>query len=99
MTITYQEIRPMNDDVLLIHKKLNDIKGGVIEIKEDEDQDTSMYFTVLKVGPKTKHVAVGDVVCAAWRRLVPPFVIDVDGREKNVTLTSEKEILGIVEGL
>ncbi len=95
--VYHDEIRPMNDDILLLHRDFNEVKGGAIAlIDENADNYTSMFFEVLRIGPKTSDVKVGDIVWVAWRRLVPPFIITVNGIEKNVTLTSEQEVLAIV---
>lgn len=95
--VFHDELRPMNDDLLLLHRDLNEVKGGVIRLTdEDTDHYTSMFFEVLRTGPQASEVKVGDVVWVPWRRLVPPFIVTVNGIEKNVTITAEKEVLAIV---
>lgn len=95
--VFHDEIRPMNDDLLLLHRDFNDVSGSQIKlIDESADKYTSMFFEVLRTGPQASEVKVGDVVWVAWRRLVPPFIVTVNGMEKNVTITSEQEVLAIV---
>ena len=95
MEIDVSELRPMNNDVIMMHESTRD--KNTIVIEEDVDQDTSLQFRVLKVSPKVKYVSEGDLVVIAWRRCVPPFEVMVDGERKMVTITDEKEILGVID--
>lgn len=98
MAVDYKKFKPMNDDVLLIHKPARELRGdSSIIFMDDEDKDKVLYFNVLAVGTDTTDVKVGDVVMVEWGRCVPPFDMDVDGKTKKVTITSEKELMAIVE--
>ena len=93
--INVNTLRPMHDDVLMMHEPMEEKQ--TIVIKDDIDNNTSLQFRVLKVSPTVEHIKVGDLVIAAWRKCVPPFEIVVDDEIKSVTITDEKEILGIIE--
>lgn len=95
MTIDVETLRPQRDDVILLHHSVNNV--NTVIINENEDEETTMLFEVLRAGNAVKHVSVGDIVSVPWRRCVPPFEIDVGGVKKKVTVTSEKEILGVLD--
>lgn len=95
MEINANELRPMHDDVILVHE--SNAEKNTIIVYEDVDQDTSLQFRVIKVSPTVKHVKEGDLVVAPWRRCTPPFEAIVDGERKMVTITDEKEILGVID--
>lgn len=88
-------LRPMNDDVILKHHSIN--KTSKIYIRENEEEDHSFRFEVLRIGNDVKHVSVGDIVIVPWPRCMSPFEVLVDGIVQKVTITSEKEILGVCD--
>lgn len=91
-------IVPRNDDVVVKHIDMNKMTGSKLHLKEDADTHTAQYFEIMRVGPNVEHVSVGDVVVIGWRRITPPFIVEHEGVEMKVGITSETEILGIVEG-
>lgn len=95
MGVDVNTLRPMNDDVILTHYSVNNT--STIFINENEDEETTMLFEVLRVGNKAKFVSIGDIVSVPWKRCVPPFELNIGGVLKKATITSEKEILGILE--
>jgi len=97
MHVDVNKLRPQRDDVILIHYPMN--KVNTIIINENEDEETTMFFRVLRKGNDVKHVDVGDIVSVPWKRCVPPFEALVDGVVKKVTITSEVELLGVLEGV
>lgn len=95
MHVNVDSLRPQHNDVIMIHHSRN--KVNTVYIKEDEDQETVMFFKVLRTGNGVKMVKEGDIVSVPWRRCVPPFETLVGGDVKKVTVTSEDEILFILE--
>lgn len=96
MELTPENIKPRTDEILIIHEPISR-RAGVIEYADDVDQDHSLQFRVLKVSPTVKNIKEGDIVVVPWGRCTPPFMISVDGKDRNVTITSEHEVLGIIE--
>lgn len=95
MHVDVETLRPQHNDVILSHYSRNEV--NTIFIKEDEDQETVMFFKVLRTGNDVKEVKEGDIVSVPWARCVPPFEAKVGGEVKKVTITAEEEILFILE--
>lgn len=88
-------LRPMRDDIILRHKSFNETR--TIFVKDSEDETHNMLFEVLRVGRDAKHIQVGQTVVVPWPRCVPPFEVLVDGKVVKVTITSETEVLGVMQ--
>lgn len=91
-------IKPLNDDVLL--EKVKDQTKGQTEtiiLKNDEDAE-NIYFRIRQTGPDVTMVNQGDVVVVPWTRVTNPFREDTDDGFVMVGITSEKEILAVMEG-
>ena len=95
MSVSVDELRPMNNDVILLQHSVNE--ENTIYIRENEDEETTMMFEVLRTSPNVQHVSIGDIAVIPWRRCTPPFEAYVNGVAKMVTITDEKEILGLLE--
>lgn len=87
-----ETLKPMRDDVLLVHKPEREVVSSLIYFKDDSSNKPMQSFVVLKVGPDVRHVAVGDVVACSWTRMTPPFDSTLEGKPVKVSITSEKEI-------
>lgn len=90
-----KSFKPMNADMLLRLKPQHQAHKSVIFYNEDTSNNEIQHFEVIAVGPDVKHVAVGDHVIASWKRITPPFALE--GTKKEYGITSEKEILAIID--
>lgn len=89
---------PMNSDVLITHVDINEAEKNVIHLIETLDKNENQYFKVLAVSPNVNQVSVGDTVLIPWKRITPPFTLkDKSGTDRRVAVTSDKEILAVVE--
>lgn len=89
-----EQIKPLNDDVLLKLLPSHEATNSTIFFKENPSADAIQNFVVIAVGPDVKYVEVGNHVLAPWKRITPPFA--VEGSSKDYGITSEKEIFAIV---
>ncbi len=92
-----EKFRPLKDDVLLKNRQQSKVAGSIIEYKDDTNNDENQYFEVLRVGPDAKYVKEGDIVLASWKRITPPFELGFYGDKQKYGVTSEKEIMAIIE--
>lgn len=88
--------RPLNDDILMYLKPIHEVIGSSIVFQESNDSNVQ-YFNVFATGPKCRDVKVGDVVVLPWTRVTVPQKLFVHGELRDVGVTSEKEVLAILE--
>lgn len=92
------KIKPMRNDVLLQFIPKVEAHQSMIYTQESEEEDTQ-FFRVVAVGHEVKHVELNEVVVVDWRRMTSPFkALDSDGKEHQVGITEETEILAVVDG-
>lgn len=97
MVVDIKELRPMHKDVIVRYHDVNKMTGDSIII-EDKSKDVTTHFCeVLRVSPQVKDVAPGDIIVVSWLNITEPFLVDVDGVEQKVVITTEDRILGVVE--
>lgn len=96
-SVDIRKIRPLNDDVVLCLKKEQDVQKSVIYYEEDVNSKTLQYFEVISVAPDVLFAKPGDIVVCSYLKITEPLTGVLDGRTRQFGITSEKEILGIVE--
>jgi co-chaperonin GroES (HSP10) len=90
------KFRPLHDDIMMYLKPANEVLGTSIVFQESKDAPTQ-FFNVFAVGPECKEIKVGDVVVVPWTRVTVPQKEYIHGEYRNIGVTSEKEVLAIVE--
>jgi len=88
--------RPLHDDVMLYLKPIHEVLNTNIVFQENKDNSTQ-YFNVFAIGPDCTDIKVGDVVVVPWTRVTVPEKLYVDGEIREVGVTSEKEVLAVLE--
>lgn len=86
-------MKTLHDDVLLEYVDQNEVSTSSIISVHDDTEDHYQFYRVVVVGPDCTGVKPGDIVIAHWKRITIPFRID----SKRYGVTSEKEILGVLE--
>lgn len=89
--------QPLRDDIMVYAVPRGDIEGTSFIIKENPHREENQWFKVFATGPKVRDIGVGDVVFIPWARITPPQYMDVDGEERQVGVTSEMEVLAVLE--
>lgn len=97
MTIDVNELRPMNKDVIIRYHDYNKMSGDLIQIEDKSEEVNTHYCEVLRVAPSVKEVNPGDIVVVGWLNMTEPFLVEVDGIEQKVVITTEDRISGVVE--
>ena len=92
-----ENYRPLNDDVMIIHIPRDQIEEKTFIIQENPGDNKEQYFKVHAAGPQVTEVSVGDVVLVPWTRVTPPVEVRIDGENKQVGFTSQKEIWAVLE--
>lgn len=96
--IKANKMKMLNKDVLVKLKPKTEVANSVIYVKEDPTENGGLqFFTVLAKSDEVTMFDVGDTVICDWKRITSPFKADVDGKVENVGITSEDEILGVLE--
>lgn len=94
MTVTVEELKPMNNDLVVKHYPIEE--STTIYVQQDDGAD-NLPFEVLRVGSDVEEVKVGDIVYVPWVRCMPPFEVYMGDNLNKVTITDESEVLGILE--
>lgn len=90
-----KEFTPLRDDVLLKLTPQHQATESLLWFKEDINNSDVQFFTIMTAGPEVKHVKVGDLIVASWKRITTPFALDSTKKEYGVT--SEKEIMAVID--
>jgi hypothetical protein len=87
----------LNKDILVKLKPKAEIEQSRFILKESVDQTDLQFFTVLLKSEDVTMINVGDTVICSWLKITPPFKATFNGESVNVGITSEKEILAVVD--
>jgi co-chaperonin GroES (HSP10) len=92
-------MQPLRDDIMIYAVSRSNIetKTGMIHIPEDTHKEENQWFKVFAVGPKVRDLKVGDVCLIPWKRITPPQYMEVDGENRQIGVTSEMEVLAVLE--
>lgn len=96
MLVDINKIKPLNDDVVIVHVPERNVKKSVIIYEEESEENTAQYFRVVRAADDVKYLTVGDIVVCSWLRVTEPTLGSLDGKDVRFGITSEKEILAIV---
>ena len=88
---------PLRDDIMIYAVNRGSIEGTSFIIQENPQKEDNQWFKVFAVGPKVRDLKVGDTVLIPWARITPPQYLEVDGEERQVGVTSELEVLAVLE--
>ena len=94
MTVTVEELKPMNSDLVVKHYPIEE--SSTLYVEQDQSAD-NLPFEVLRVGNNVTDVQVGDIVVVPWVRCMPPFEVYMEDNLNKITITDESEVLGILE--
>jgi len=92
------KLKPLRDDILVYSRPERDVEKSVIYYKDDTSNKKTQFFIIHAVGPDVVDVRVGDTVVIPWSRITPPQNMTLeDGIERQYGVTSEKEVLAIID--
>lgn len=94
MTVNVEELKPMNNDLVVKHYPIEESSTLYVE---QNDRADNLPFEVLRVGNDVEEIQVGDVVVVPWVRCMPPFEVYMEDNLYKVTITDESEVLGVLE--
>lgn len=97
MRIDLTKVKLLNRDILIRLAKREEVEGHGIFIIEDGGRDENQFYEVVRASEAVKHVKAGDTVVLPWRRVTDPFDAIVDGHSAQYGITSEDEVLAVVE--
>lgn len=99
MHVKLSELRPMKKDVVVKLKRKNEVEGfSRFIVQENTEESKIQYFEVLKKSDEVTMMEVGDIIMCEWTRMTPPFqVLDDNGVLMDVGVTSQDEIIAVVE--
>lgn len=94
-----ENIKPLRDDIMIyaVDRSNIETKTGLIHIPENTHKEENQWFKVFAVGPKVKELKVGDTIYVPWKRVTPPQNMNVDGKDRQIGVTSEVEVLAVLE--
>lgn len=96
--VNVENMKLLKKDVVLKLKKKSEVEQSRFILKEDATDNTLQYFTVLGKSDEVTMVNVGDVVLCSWTRITPPFEVSENGSATMVGVTSEDELVAVLEG-
>lgn len=97
MTTNIDGIKLLNKDILVKLKPKTEVENSPIYVKESIDESELQFFTVLAKSDQVTMFNVGDTVIISWKRITSPFKAEYKGEVSNVGISSEDEVLGVVE--
>jgi len=97
MTTKIDGIKMLNKDVVITLKPKTEVANSLIYVKESIDESDIQFFIVLAKSDNVTMFEVGDTVVCSWKRITPPFDAMFKGEKIKVGITSEDEVLGVVE--
>lgn len=96
--IDFSNVKLLNRDVLVRLVKKTDIQKSVIYTQETIDESEYQFFEVLAVSDEVTMFGVGDTVVCSWLKITPPMSVQINGETVTVGITSQDEIVAVVEG-
>lgn len=96
--VKIESIKPLWDDVVVCRVRKDVVEQRMIQLLNDrQEEEAIQYFEIINVGDDVKSVKVGEVVAIPWTNITEPVEGRLHGAVRQFGITSEKEILGVIE--
>ena len=97
LPIDVSNIKLLNRDIMVRLKERGEIEGYSLIIRENTDADPNQFFTVVRASEQVTMFKEGDVVIIPWPRITDPFEGIYNGEKGRYGITSEDEVLCVIE--
>lgn len=92
-----ENIKPINpNEVLVVLKPRHSVEGARSIFLQEDVQESSQYYEILKCGSAVTQVSVGDVIFMSWKKVTPPIKGTLGGQQKEFGFASVFEIDAII---